>query len=187
MRSCVLLFCFAACAAPPPNEYGFVTRDPDMSTMPCGYPGCGPVQKQIDYVCTLHAADRDLVIYTQWEPTSFDWSISYSPTGDTRAWAYDRATDETQAITAAYEYGGPHHNASIDVTIGDRIYRLNHSSYAPGARTCHAPDCVQTLDLQRRILDNGCTAERTRPEVCVELEDATIPPLVDDFEPCPGL
>jgi hypothetical protein len=36
------------------------------------------------------------------------------------------------------------------------------------------------------VLDDGCTAERTHPEVCVRITDGTIPELVDTFSgTCP--
>jgi hypothetical protein len=86
-----------------------------------------------------------------------------------------------------YNWGGNHHNDSLEFDFGGRHFRGYHSSFGWGWRQCRPMDCLVVTTMTGDPVEDGCTCDRTVPLVCVQvLPDGTWPALVDTFEVCPG-
>ena len=62
-------------------------------------------------------------------------------------------------------------------------FTWDHSTFGFGFRACQPPDCLRVEEED--AFEDGCSPERTLPEICVAVVDP-VPPLVDTFAPCAG-
>ena len=88
----------------------------------------------------------------------------------------------------SYDWGGNHHNDSLEFDYQGKHFRMYHSSFGYGWRKCQPMDCIQvTAGVGGDIVEDGCTKDRTLPIWCsqVELNGSYAPP-VDAFKKCAG-
>lgn len=168
---------------------GFNIRTPQEHDVPCDAMFCGGSTttraRDQDFLCTLSWEDRHAFIYMQAHPVSMLGfsGLQYAVDG---VWHSDGMT--ARAVTGVYEWGGNHHNDTIQVDVDENRYRYNHSSYGFGFRACQPPDCLEVyVASDGGLVTNGCDPERTLPEVCVLVElDGGMAPLTDTFARCLG-
>ena len=170
------------------DQRGFCIRVPQVRTVPYDSFGGGSETIDVpdkDHVCTLIYDGVDGFVYVQAHATEFrDMGGGVMQTDG----AWTSIGGEVLATTGSYDWGGNHANDAIEIVHDGKQYRYYHSSFGFGWRACHAPDCLQIYDgVGGALIEDGCTSERSVPAVCVQVElDGGVPPLVDDFEPCPG-
>ena len=172
----------------PPADFGFDIRIPQKHKLQCDSP-MGPQeldQLEIDWVCTFEYEELSAHIYAQATPTGCFAIMSAIPEFDTEAWiSVDGVV--TSLVDPFYDHGGNHNNDWIEFTWEGTRFKFYHSSFGTGWRKCQPPDCIQVLNDQGQINEDGCTMERTLPIVCVQVdEDGSYAELVDTFEPCNG-
>jgi hypothetical protein len=208
----MVLACGCACAcAPAPTEgegegegegelvcdtgddatLGFPLRTPTNETVACeidefSCPDGSASLRQVDYACTLTTGGQDAVVFVRANPTAVH-EFGYGLYDDVHGWVHDNASDTTECADAAFDYGGGHNNDSFDITVGGTTVRYFHSSFGFGYRACQPPDCVQILDADGLVVDDGCTPDRSHPEACVAITDASLAlPIEDAFARCQG-
>ena len=150
------------------GDYGFTYR---------------PVQdKQLDFLCTLHAVGPSTYVYVRLDQTGTkSVGIATVPVYTARLAQISVDGAVTDLANPLYDYGGGHHNDSLQVDYQGASYKYYHSSFGFGFRACQPMDCVSTPTT------DGCTSARTLPEVCVEIKaDGTHDPLTDKFKKCQG-
>ena len=161
-----------------PANYGFDIRLPQEHP-DVGYP-------DQDYVCTFVYAPGSLngYFYIQVTPTSCGAVMGGCDTKIDGSWVSIGGV--VSAVQVTYEWNPPHHNDTIAVTYGDKVYTYGHSTIGYGAFHCMPPDCLSVTQGGSAV-ENGCTPARTLPVVCVLVNsDGTIPSLVDPDCKCPG-
>ncbi|MCA9542475.1 MAG: hypothetical protein KC620_26440 [Myxococcales bacterium] len=169
------------------DEHGFRVRVPQHREVPCDdqffCPGPTTELDDIDHICTLDHATAQGIIYVQARPTGVDdLGPVYSVDG---AWISRGGV--VSPITAAYSFGGRHANDEMTVEVSDAHFRYFHSSFGFGFRRCQPMDCLQVLDAAGAVTEDGCTAERTLPIVCRQVDAmGHVDALDDTFERCPG-
>ena len=169
------------------GEFGFEFRLPETHAFWCVNPDF-PDGREVegpdsDWLCTFSDGGVQGYIYVQSTPTDIHQlctpiftTVQAQISIDGEVWALQ---------DAQYDWGGNHHNDSLVFEYNGKSYEYYHSSFGSGWRACHPMDCMRVDDGQ--TLDDGCTTERTRPVICVQIqEDGSHDELVDTFEPCPG-
>jgi len=155
-------------------DFGFDIRVPQQGELP-----------QIDYVCTFPAAWPRTWLYVQNDGVSCGMMVGcqYANVG---AWV--SVDGVVQALAGVvYNYGGNHHNDSVQVPWQGQVLNYYHSSFGWGWRKCQPMDCVQVMNLSQIVLDDGCTPDRTIPVTCVEVDPTgAVPAFPVTFEKCPG-
>jgi hypothetical protein len=150
--------------APQPTNYGFDVRVPGG--------------KDIDHVCRVvrpGLIDAYLYVQATEDTCRMMTGCVYKTVG---AWV----SVDGEVSTAAdpfYDYGGNHHNDSIEFEYGGRKVRLYHSFFGFGWRACTPPDCMQVQDLSGNVEVDGCVeGERSIPVQCVEVcpDGKVLPP-----------
>ena len=170
------------------DEHGFSIRVPQKHVFDIDAPdGTKTTQEMsdVDHVCTLEFEDTHAFIYLRATPTACEaWKgCTFDVAG---AWL-SQDGKVTPIDGAAYDYGGNHHNDSIEIPHAGGKLRYYHSSFGFGWRSCHPPDCLQSEDASGKLLKDGCTTDRTLPVTCVRIwDDGTETPLDAPFEKCPG-
>jgi hypothetical protein len=171
----------------PPADFGFEIRIPQEHKLQCDGP-MGPQemdQFDLDWVCTFEDGDMSAHIYSQASPSGCTVLMAPQPEFATEAWI-SIAGVITSLGDPSYYYGH-HNNDWLEFTWEETHYKLYHSSFGYGWRKCQPMDCIQILNEQGEVTEDGCTMERTLPIVCVPVEaDGTYAELVDSFEPCEG-
>lgn len=171
------------------DEHGFQIRVPQIRTVPTeDFEGHirAVDQRDIDHVCRLGRDGVETFLYVRAEPVRCrDFGgCEYDVTG---AFTTTASARNAPLTGVGYDYGGNHHNDFITLPSSEGTLKIYHSSFGFGWRACHPPDCVQVLDGDNTVIDDGCTTERTRPAPCVLIaEDGSEPPITDDFVLCPG-
>ena len=170
------------------NPWGFkmrVTQEVELHCPDCGGFGGGSARAEDkDFVCTFTTDGRDAVLYLQATPTSVrSAGFAAVPVYDEVSAFIAKDGVVRELSGAGYDAGGGHRNDFFFFTIGEVRYTFNHSSFGPGFRVCHPPDCV-TREEGDAFVD-GCQPERTLAEACIAVVDP-LPPLVDNFAPCRG-
>jgi hypothetical protein len=105
--------------------------------------------------------------------------------------AYAAKDGNVSALEGAYyDFGGNHANDWLEFELNGKHFRYYHSSFGLGYRKCQPMDCMQVSESAGgRLIEDGCTDERTLPVVCVEIDPEESyyddDDLVDNFEPCP--
>jgi hypothetical protein len=149
-----------------------------------------PVQdKQLDYLCTLKAVGASTYVYVRLDQTGTKSAGIATIPVYTPVMAKISA-DGTVAdlANATYDYGGGHHNDSVQFDYQGKSYKYYHSSFGFGFRACQPMDCVSIYAPGATTpTTDGCTAARALPEVCVPIKaDGTHDPLTDTFKKCAG-
>jgi len=150
------------------GEYGFSYR-------PVG-------DKQLDYLCTLKAAGASTYVYVQMNQTGEkSVGIATIPVYTPVLSKISVNGAVSDLANTQYDYGGGHHNDSLQFDYQGGTYKYYHSSFGFGSRSCQPMDCVTSPTT------DGCTSARALPEVCVEIKaDGTHDPLKDTFKKCAG-
>ncbi|MBI5547252.1 MAG: hypothetical protein HY901_25500 [Deltaproteobacteria bacterium] len=166
-----------------PDTYGFTIRVPQERTIPMAEGGTATVW-DTDYVCTFTYGEFGGYFYLQATPTEhLDWRGVETRTEG--GWL-SFAQVVTPASGALYDWGGNHHNDSMELDYQGKRFRYGHSTFGWGFRKCMPPDCLQVYQ-GTTLLDDGCQPDRRLPVVCVQVaEDGTVAPLVDQYRKCPG-
>ena len=142
------------------------------------------------WLCTFDDGTSAGHLYIEATPTGCAPSgLSTNPEfGLAQGWmALDGAADVAPVASAAYDWGGNHHNDSLLFEWDGKNYRYYHSSLGFGWRKCQPMDCMQIRDAQGTMLEDGCTKDRTLPIVCRQVQpDGTWEALTDTFAPCQG-
>jgi len=173
----------AACTGEP-GPYGFQYRLPQTRSLSCE--GTPTDFVDADHVCTFAYGGVTGYIYFQATPTECEVTFAHLPIYTTLAWI---SIDDvvTDLASPEYNFGGNHHNDSFGFSHDGTPYFYYHSSFGWGWRACAPMDCIQVLDGEGGILEDGCTTDRTLPIVCTPiLEDGTFGSLEDTFEKCAG-
>jgi hypothetical protein len=168
-----------------PNEWGFSMRLPAPREVDCK--GNPLPAEDSDWLCTWNQGGGSGVVYVQATPAGCqDGGLGFIATFEAQGEVWDGASVSPLDL-AAYDWGGNHHNDTLDASWGARRFRWNHSSFGFGFRVCQPMDCLQVLDAGGNIVEDGCTCDRTLPEVCRPVEeDGTWQPLEDNFAVCAG-
>lgn len=162
-------------------NFGFTVRVPQARQVDIG--GLVASVWDADRVCTLVYQQIDGHTYVQLTPTA-------TMAGKNQRYRVDGAwvsADEQVTAVTGYYMAGNHWATSMEVVYDGQRFRYYHSSFLDVYGTpCHDYDCLQVWDVAgATLIENGCTAERTLPIVCVHVaHDGTVPPLVDTFAPC---
>lgn len=170
-------------------NYGFSIRTPQNHTLTCKT-DMGDIQqdyRDADHLCSFSYNGVKGYIYIM-ASVKGCLPYSYSPLPDYETVAQISIDGKVSALEkAAYDFGGNHHNDWFTFTYSGTNYKYYHSSFGYGWRSCQPMDCLQTLDDMSQLKDDGCTAERKIPVICVLInDDGTYPALVDTFAKCPG-
>lgn len=175
------------------KDFGFVVRKPTEHALACANPppGSPATLKALDadWICTFAHKGQSGHIYVQSTPKACQNGgmaalATYQAQG---AWI-SLPSGVFQLGGAQYDWGGNHHNDSLDFDWQGVHYKAYHSSFGFGWRQCQAMDCLQvTSGLGGTVIEDGCTKDRTLPIWCSQVQaDGTYPPVVDAFKKCPG-
>lgn len=181
---------------PPGDLWGFSVRQPQTRTIECSVTMTEDLPAQqvsdADQVCTF--SYDGVTGYVYLEATVVDCEYYYALVGEFSARAWLSIDGQiTELEDARYSVNGDHFTDVLTFDHAARSYQYWHSSFAQYYRSCQPMDCLRVYDAATGVHDattlvaDGCMTERTLPVVCVAVEpDGTVPPLEDDFAPCPG-
>lgn len=158
-----------------PREFGFTLRKPG--------------EKHLDWLCTFNSGADTGYVYVRLLQTGMkSTGLASVPVYEAELAQISLNGAVSPLTSAMYDYGGGHHNDALSVDHGGKTHSYYHSSFGFGFRSCQAMDCRNVYTLGTTTLETeGCTRERSLPEVCVSVEaDGTHAPLVDEFMKCPG-
>ena len=167
-----------------PNEWGFHMRTPTSTELDCD--GTRQSFDHQDWICTFDTGDLRATLYIAATPAEcVSFGMSSAPTFDCRSEiAFGEGAAPVQ--NPIYDWGGNHHNDAIEFDFGGTHYRIYHSSFGFGFRSCNFMDCVQ-VGPPGAVTEDGCTCGRSIPAVCGRVTpEGTLPILVDTFAVCPG-
>ncbi|HNW81804.1 MAG TPA: hypothetical protein PKG52_02830 [bacterium] len=164
------------------NPMDFDVRKPIERTVSCD--GEELTQLDKDWVCTFNYDGKSGFVYIQSNMTSCEVIMSANPIFTTVG-SWISFNGKVSEITGAnYDWGGNHHNDFLEFTYSGEYFKLYHSSFGYGWRSCQNMDCMQ---VGNPVTEDGCTKERTLPSVCQEVQaDGTIGDFTDSFAPCEG-
>jgi hypothetical protein len=150
-----------------------------------------PVQgdKQLDYLCTLNTVGASTYVYIRLDQTGTkSVGIATIPVFTPALAKISINGTVTDLANPSYDYGGGHHNDSVQFDYQGKSYRYYHSSFGFGFRACQPMDCVSIYAQGGTTpTTDGCTSARALPEVCVPIKaDGTHDPLKDTFKKCQG-
>ncbi|MBI5548384.1 MAG: hypothetical protein HY901_31260 [Deltaproteobacteria bacterium] len=171
------------------DERGFTIRIPQERTIVFHDPiggGTSTVKAwDTDYVCTFKHGAADGFFYVQATPLE-NLGMGGGMVVRTEGGWWSFAQAVTSATGVVYDWGGNHHNDSIDVEYQGKTYRYYHSSFGYGWRSCHPPDCLQVVQGEA-VVEDGCGSDRALPVTCVLVEhDGSVPAFPSTFEKCLG-
>jgi hypothetical protein len=173
-----------------PGPFGFTIRVPSAHEVPFEDFGGNDETTEawdIDHVCTFVRGTWNGHFYVQASPNRCGGMIgcAYDTVG---AWlSFDGAVQEVP--DAYYDFGGNHHNDSVEFTFDNNTYKFYHSTFGWGWRKCQPMDCLVVYDASgMTLVEDGCTPEdRSLPVVCVEVaRNGSVPDFPTTFEKCPG-
>ena len=172
------------------NQWGFPMRIPQTRTLSCE-DWEGKISDwetdDTDWLCTFSHNSVEGVIYVQNTPVECFQMMSQQATYETQTAQIWIDGNRSALKDVRYNWGGNHHNETLDFKYGDKKYRYSHSSYGWGWRDCQNMDCIQVLGINNKVVEDGCTCDRTLPIVCTQIGlDGKFDELVDTFEVCQG-
>jgi len=172
------------------NEWGFSMRLPRTRTLTCVDEDDNEYMwdtEDADWLCTFEHGGKKGVLYVQNTPV-----VCVTATSEQAVYAGSFAQLWMEgglqaAQSPLYDWGGNHRNDSLDFAYEGVRYRYYHSSFGFGWRACQNMDCLQVLNDDLTVVEDGCTCDRTLTAVCTRIgTDGTFDQLVDTFEVCPG-
>jgi hypothetical protein len=173
------------------DEYGFMRRLPETRQITCSkYPSEASKKPQAledtDYLCTFAYKEQTATLYFRNTVDSCIYLMSPQPSFKSRGWIAEGG-QVTELSDVAYDWGGNHHNDSVDFKLDGRIFRYYHSSFGFGWRACQNLDCIQIIDADGTIIEDGCDPTRLLPIACVQIDSkGKADELKDTFAVCPG-
>ncbi|MBN2802040.1 MAG: hypothetical protein JXR91_02980 [Deltaproteobacteria bacterium] len=175
------------------NEWGFEIRTPQSRVVSCENSWENTeydwTTEDVDWLCSFDYDGTEGVIYIQNTPTACKVIMMESPIFTSAAaqiWTKGNNTVE-ELDDAVYDWGGNHHNDSLQFTFNGTIFKYYHSSFGFGWRSCNTMDCIQILNSDGSVKEDGCGCDRALPIVCKQIQkDGTYAELTDDFEVCLG-
>ena len=162
------------------DEFGFTYRVPPTADSSCG-------GETTDWLCTFHEASAAGYVYVQSTATG-TCAMAVYPTFKIDSAQLSVGGQISSLANARYDWGGNHHNDSMQFDYQVKTYKYYHSSFGFGWRRCQPMDCINVYPVGSTTLETeGCGSTRTLPEVCVAIKtNKTHDPLVDHFQKCPG-
>jgi len=180
------------------GPFGFDIRVPQEHEFKCdgGIPGMfdDATFWDADWICTFEYKETSGHVYVQNTPVGCNVMMSPVPDFESPG-AWMSVDGVVTAIgVGSYNWGGNHHNDSMEIDYGGNHFKYYHSSIGFGWRKCQDMDCIKVYDQAGQdMVEDGCTKERTLPATCVLIEhDGSVPEFVDVSElpedqwPCPG-
>lgn len=170
---------------------GFLVREPKQQQVKCVDPmtqGEKPFTfGQTDFICTFVHQAISGHVYFRSDVAGCDSSGIAPVPKFSSGGAWLAFNGVVQPITGGrYSYGGAHNNDAFEFDYNGRRYRYDHSSFGVGYRKCQPMDCLKVY-TGTALSEDGCTPERKLPIVCRQVKaDASIDPLTDTFQKCPG-
>jgi hypothetical protein len=157
------------------TEFGFTFR--------------APGEKNLDWLCTFHEGAKLGHVYVRLLQTGMQSTgLATVPVYSVQLAQISIDGKVSMLEGVEYDYGGGHNNDALSFDYGGKSQRYYHSSFGFGFRKCQNMDCREVYGLGSTTLETeGCTSDRTLPEVCVSFEpDGTHEPLTDKFMKCGG-
>lgn len=177
----------------PSKDFGFVVRKPGEHLLKCTNPspmaGDSLTASDADFVCTFAYKGQSGHVYLQNNATGCTSGGMSNLATFTGAGAWISLPNGVFAMSGGtYDWGGNHHNDSLEFDWQGTHFRLFHSSFGFGWRKCQPMDCIQvTKGVGGEVVDDGCTKDRTLPIWCSQVEaTGSYPPPVDAFKKCQG-
>lgn len=166
------------------NSWGFSMKKPLSRTVRCS--GYEPFESpDVDWLCTYENAGKEGMLYVQSTPVDCIAGLASIPVYHTVAAEIWLDGQVKELDNAQYDYGGGHHNDRLEIVVGASKLLYRHSSIDYRLRACQPMDCVQELDSEGNVINDGCTCERTQPIVCRQVQpDGTFNELSDAFSLC---
>jgi hypothetical protein len=163
-------------------------------TIECPNPPGQPVKSEFpdaDWICTFVEGSVSGHLYVQSTPTSCASTGMFGAPVYTTGVAEIAVGGKRTALTGAqYDYGGGHHNDSLEFGYNGKYYKYYHSSFGFGWRQCQPMDCMIVYQSKGgATITDGCTSARTLPIVCLEVEQGKsygVNDFKDTFQKCPG-
>lgn len=176
----------------PIQAFGFSIRVPRYHTVSCESE-MGPAESveelERDFICTFDYTDESGHLYFKSKPSGCQFLMGPSVSFELEGAQLALGDEIIDLQNAYYDLGGNHVNDSFGFDYKGKYLKYYHSSFGFGWRACQPMDCIQVFDTSEQpdpSLD-GCTAERTLPIVCAQVqEDGSFDQLEDTFAPCPG-
>jgi hypothetical protein len=172
-----------------PGDYGFTYRVPQQHTVVCKNPVFPSDPQKLwdtDWLCTFAYGAESGFVYVQGTPVDCNPYNTELPVLAAQAWFSD-GTKVTKLASVEYDWGGNHHNDMAVFEWKGLSYKTYHSSFGSGWRSCQPMDCLVVSQPGGALVEDGCTAERTLPIVCVPIgADGGHAALVDTFAKCDG-
>ncbi len=172
----------------------FPLRVPGSHLMLCG--GEEEWVPDVDYVCQIATGGLALELYVQASPTNCDETQMFAPQM-VAIGAWLKLDGQVWPTPARYNWGGNHHNDSVNFAVDSAIYTLYHSSFSFGWRKCAPPDCLLTCDASAtmnapcdnwaKLAVDGCARDSgdgppPNPVICVEVDPSgSVPPFLDPW------
>ncbi|MBN1656427.1 MAG: hypothetical protein JXA30_21840 [Deltaproteobacteria bacterium] len=172
--------------------YGFSVRVPQYRTLTCQSEMGGTEtaeELEADFLCTFDYAGESGHIYLKSKPIGCTMLMGPVVSFEIEAAQLALGGSISDLDNALYNRGGNHQNDSFEFDYQGKHLKYYHSSFGFGWRACQPMDCIQVFNssADEDPIQDGCTAERTLPVVCSQIqEDGSFEELVDTFEPCPG-
>jgi hypothetical protein len=174
------------------EAYGFSIRVPQYRTVSC-QTEMGTTESaqelEVDLLCTFVYAGESGHIYLRSKPAGCKFLMGPVVTFELESAQLALGDDIIALENAVYDRGGNHMNDSFEFDYQQQHFKYYHSSFGFGFRACQPMDCIQVFNSSADDdpVQDGCTAERTLPVVCIEVqEDGSFDELEDSFAPCPG-
>jgi hypothetical protein len=141
-----------------------------------------PGPDDLDWLCTFTQSEPAGYVYVRLTQTGTEQAgIATVPIYTASLAQISIAGAVSELGNPAYDYGGGHHNDSLQFDFEGSTYEYYHSSFGFGFRACQPMDCINAPGTE------GCGSDRALPEVCVQIgPDGTHDPLADNFQKCPG-
>jgi hypothetical protein len=180
------------------NAFGFIMRTPKTKvTLTCKKDASNPQgiesidAEEMDWICTFVYNGEKAYTYFQMSPVACQ-SMGMSMGAEYQAKVAQISSEgKMSSLTnATYDWGGNHHNDSVDFSYQNSYFKYYHSSFGFGWRQCQPLDCLQVFKAKdgEAILD-GCTKDRKLPIVCLRVEAGKsyqADSFKDNFKLCAG-
>jgi hypothetical protein len=146
-----------------------------------------PAEDELDWLCTFGQAETEAYVYVRLTQTGTQQAgIATVPVYSASLAQLSLEGAVSELDNAAYDYGGGHHNDSLQFDYEGKTYKYYHSSFGFGFRACQPMDCLDVYD-GAELSAQGCGPDRALPEICVQIgPDGTHDALEDNFQKCPG-